>query len=441
MTPVVTGLVLAAALVFASEARAQARVTFVPSVSVSTSHDDNLFSQARGDSDFLTHISPMAEGRYESSKANLFGMYSFDMQRSIRHGDLNELEARRRAAFEGQLRSTSAFTMGFAGRYDRTHSPSELTLDAGTGILLDRRQAVRWQATPSLAYRVTPRSTIRGVYDWTTETLSRGAGGELHLARLGVSRQSSPLTIWTVNYLGRMITDRPGQRFGITVTEPEAAGEPGVIPQSTAPAAAAGQETAETVLTTTLADPGSLASARFISHGAVVGVTRQLAPGTSLTLQGGPRFTSYRGTEPEIVVSFIRRGRNTRFLADYWHGETIVLGIRGPVAVDSATAKQTWTIRRTVEIGAHLGLFHNTTLDAAAEARVYHLALVTAWSPSEAQTLAVSYGADFQKGDIRGRLFGDEQIVRRVLLMRWTLAPRLSRLIRPPETDQPRRGF
>lgn len=439
MRPVVTGLVLAAALVLAPGVRAQARVTFVPSVSVSTSHDDNLFSKVRGDADFLTHISPTMEGRYESRTANLFGMYSFDMQRSIRHGDLNELEARRRAAFEAQARLTSALSFGFSGYYDRTHSPSELTLDAGTGILLDRRQAVRWQATPSLAYRVRPRTTIRGSYDWTTETLSRGGGGELHLTRLGMSRQSSPLTVWTVNYLGRMITDRGRQP--LIGPNPTADTGIGVVPASTMTGLdPAGLETTDIVPTTTLSDPAGIPFTRFTSHGAILGFTRQLAPGASLTVQGGPRFTSYRGPEAEVVVSFIKRSRNTRLLADYWHGETIVLGIRGPVAVDSATAKHTWTVRRHVEVGAHFGAFHNTTLDAAV-ARVFHVALVTAWSPSEPNTLAISYGADFQKGDIRGRLLGDEQIVRRVLLVRWTFAPRLSRLIRPPESDQPRRGF
>jgi hypothetical protein len=205
-------------------------------------------------------------------------------------------------------------------------------------------------------------------------------------------------------------------------------------------------QTVQTWMDSTFLTPPPIVEARpagtrrFTSHGAMFGWTRQLAPGSSLTIQAGPRLTSHRGVEPEVVVSLLRRGRNTRLLTDYWHGETIVLGIHGPVGVDSATMKHTWTIRRTVELGAHVGGFRSRTLDSA-QARVFHLAFVTAWNPTEQNTLAVSYGADFQKGDIRGRLFGEDLVVRRVLLVRWTFAPRLTRLIRPPESDQPRRGF
>ena len=41
----------------------------------------------------------------------------------------------------------------------------------------------------------------------------------------------------------------------------------------------------------------------------------------------------------EVSAALIRRTPRTRFLVDYWRGETIVLGIAGPVAIHSGSAK------------------------------------------------------------------------------------------------------
>lgn len=382
----VLALVIAVELAVAPAAIAQSSATLVPSVSVSTVHDDNLFSAATGSGgggigDFLTYIRPSLEGLYESPTLNLQSLMSIDLQRSLQHVSLNTLDARRHAMFDGRLRATPSVQLGLAARYDRTETAGDLNFD--TGILLDRRAARRIQLTPSLAYRIAPRTSVTAQYDWTDEILSGGLGIGLHVARIGMARELSPLTTLSGRFTERLFV-------------------------------------------------GDVVDHR--SHAAMLGWAREMAPGTNLSLQAGPRFTSYRGVTSEVQASFIRRTPRTRFLLDYWLGETIVLGIPGPVEVHSGASKMSWAIRRTLEVGTNLSVFNSRTLEAS-EAMVYHASLVTSWS-RQPYILSFSYGADFQRGNIRTHRNGEEEVRRGVFLVRLTIAPRLSRAFRPPD-DQP----
>jgi hypothetical protein len=128
-----------------------------------------------------------------------------------------------------------------------------------------------------------------------------------------------------------------------------------------------------------------------------------------------------------------------RLSLDYWHGETIVLGIRGPVRVDSGTARVTWPITRFTEFGIHAGVSDITTLDAR-EATNYRTTFVGSWSPGGIYTVAATYGLDYQLGDIRRRLFLDDmpllverEIMRHVFRVSLTVAPRFKRSILPPD--------
>ena len=72
-----------------------------------------------------------------------------------------------------------------------------------------------------------------------------------------------------------------------------------------------------------------------------MGWSRELRQFTHLTVQAGPRWTSYRGIQPEVAVSFARDGRTVKAGVDYSHGETIILGVSGPVEVDTGAARLT----------------------------------------------------------------------------------------------------
>jgi hypothetical protein len=123
-----------------------------------------------------------------------------------------------------------------------------------------------------------------------------------------------------------------------------------------------------------------------------------------------------------------------QWLADYWRGDTMVLGVRGPVEINRAKTSVTWTARRRLDLGASFGMFHTTSLDSSGTT-LYHASVVSTWR-REPYIIAVSYGTDLQLG---GVVLGLPANVRRnVLLVRLSVAPRLSRAFRPPdETDQP----
>ncbi len=358
---------------------AQAEATIVPSISMSTTYDDNLFSETRSQSDVVGYLRPSLEGRYESRTMTWQSLVFMDLQRTARHSSLNTLDARRHAMFEGRVRSTPTTLLGIAGRYDRSETAGDLNLD--TGILLERQRATRLQATPSLSYRTTVRSTLTAQYDWTNEQLSGTPDSTRHVGRHGIAREFTPRTTLSASYLGRLFVD-------------------------------ASDET-------------------YRSDAMLVGWTRELGPAANFSIQAGPRVTSYGGVTSEVAASLIRRTPRSRFLADYWRGETIVLGILGPVEIHSGSTRLSWAVRRRLELGLNLGVFNSTTIDAR-EAMVYHGSISGAWN-MQPYIINVSYGADLQRGDIRGRRAADDYIRRGVFLVRLTIAPRLSRVFRPQD--------
>ncbi len=197
-------VVLAFELAVAAPAIAQTNATVVPSVSIGTIYDDNLFAKAKGDAGSIALMRPSLEGLLESPTLTIQSLFSFDMQRS-NHADLSMLDARRHGDFDLHERATQKLTLGLGLRYDRTETPGELNLD--TGILGERRIADRWEIVPSLAYHVRPRTTMTASYNGMTETLVDDIRGFLHVLRAGVARQTSTRDEVSVGYLGREFVD------------------------------------------------------------------------------------------------------------------------------------------------------------------------------------------------------------------------------------------
>jgi hypothetical protein len=370
---------LAAGLLVASDANAQARMDFIPSVSFGTVYDDNVYPHIDSSAGQMFQVRPSFEGNYESPTLTLLGLYSFDMQRS-NFSSLNTLDARRHALGEVKLRTTPMTTLGFSGRYDRSETPGEINVD--TGILGARLTAERLQVTPSLLHRIAPRTLMTLGYDFTTENLIEDARGTMHTARAGLSREWSMRTTLSATYVGRYFID-------------------GLDDHS--------------------------------SHAALFGWHHALAPGTRLEVRAGPRVTSYHGIAPELSAGFGRTTPRIRLGLDYWHGETIILGIRGPVAVDSGTVRVSWPLTQTWEFGTSAGVSDVVTLDQR-DAQVYRGTLLSSWTPRGSMfTLAASYGIDYQQGEIRRNFPAENNVLRHVIRVSLTVAPRLSHSILPPE--------
>ena len=361
---------------------AQSEVTVVPAVALSTMYDDNLFSAPSGVADILTTVRPSVETRIASPRLNLQSLAYFDMQKSANTTSLNTFDARRHAMVDVRGQASPMLSLGMAARYDRSETPGELNLD--TGVMLARQEAHRLQMTPSLSYRTNARTTVFTRYDWTSERLEGWPGGDLQALHAGLAREVTPRTTLNTRYLGRLFTGEIDTH----------------------------------------------------SHSVLAGWAREMSPGTNLSLEAGPRVTSDRGLRAEILAAWIRRTPLARVRFDYWRGETIVLGIPGPVEIHSGTANVSRTVRRFFDVGTQVGVFNSHTMEDT-EAVVYHAALVAAWS-RQPYILQVSYGTDLQKGDIRTRGAADEYVRRGVFLVRLTVAPRLSRAFRPRgEANEP----
>src|SRR5207249_6921367 len=104
-------------------------------------------------------------------------------------------------------------------------------------------------------YKLSPLTTLATNYSWTEEALKDDVTGNVHVGRITVMRQLSPRATINLDYLGRMFVDRSGTQSSQTP---------------------------------------------------MLGFTYELAPFTTLTLQGGPRFTTYTGVAPEVVASLAR---------------------------------------------------------------------------------------------------------------------------------------
>ena len=382
-------LMLLTAVLSAADAGAQARMELVPSVSFSTAYDDNIFTTQEGSGDAMMLVTPAVEAFYESPKTTFRGLYTFDMQRAVGFSTLNSLDAKRHAMINTGFQISPQFRLSLIGRYDVSDRPGDLMFD--TGVLLGRQRARRYQVTPAISVRVRPRTTITAQYDATKESLGADMRGDMYIARVGLSRLQTTRDVWSVNYLGRTFANG-ADMFNPAATER--------------------------------------------SHAVLFGYNRAVGVGTNFSLQGGPRASSYGNAKPELLANFSKQLRAGRFGLDYWQGETIIMGIRGPVDIQSFSLKSSWPIRRNIEVGGHAGIFRSQTLFQG-HARVFHPEMVVSYSPGSSYVVAGSYGIDFQKGDVRSEFLSDKEIVRHVLKVSVTFAPRLSR-IRPADPNDPR---
>ena len=368
-------------------AAAQTRFTFAPSVAVSAVSDSNIFSTEQRSADQTTLLGPSLAGGVDTPRASLQGLYSFDMLRSAYFEALNNIEARRRGKVEAHYRTTPHTALTFTGHYDRADNAGDLNF--GSGLLVPRRRAMRWELNPGFTWQAAPRVTVRGHYNFVREAIEQTMVAHEHVSRFSATRTVSERTALITGYLNRHFVN--------------------------------GDETQT-------------------SHAALFGGTRRVRPFTMATVLAGPRLSSRGTMAAEITASLVRRSAGYwGYSFDYWRGESIILGVRGPVEVEAASARFSWPIRRTIEVGTSAGLFRSDSLTQG-QARVLHGEMVLSWTPQPFYTIAASYGADYQHGDIRTSLLWDRRIERRVFTLKLTVAPRLSHALKPQTPADPLAG-
>jgi hypothetical protein len=342
-------------------------------------HDNNVFSTPDPVSDVPTFVRPSVEGLLSSPKLTIRSLAQFDIQQYARGTVPTTMGARRHVKLDGRWRSTSAFELGLGVRYDKSENPTDFRITAS--VLLPRQRAQSVQVTPSVAYRPTSRTTISGSYDRTRETLANFRS-RLQDIQGTVAHQITPRTTWSMQILER----------------------------------AFGDDT----------------SIQRRSHIGLFGWSYLVAVGSTLSVQVGPRFRSPGGIAPEILAGFKRRTPRTQWQASYWRGETMVLGLLGPVELHRASGTMTRNLSRSLDVGGYLGLF-DTTARNAIEARVGSASVNTTWKRPP-YVVEASYGVDLQRGQF-GPLKEEIPVRRNVFTLRVTIAGRLSRVFRQPDDD------
>ena len=378
---VVTILVAAASTWYAAAVAAQSHIEAVPSVTIGTIYDNNLFAQQQGDAGQMLTVRPGLGTALDTPRLSVSSLFTFDSQKS-NHADLTMIDARRHGDATFKYRTTPMTTLGFVAQYDRTSTPGEINI--GTRILSERRQAQRWEVTPNFDHRVRQHTSIAGSYDYISESLVDNGTGRMQTGRLGLSQVLSPRT---------------------TV--------------------------AGWVMARHFADPSDATNGSD-SVAVVGGWDRQLSPATHFSLQAGPRVSSYRGLQPEINAGIARKTPRLGAALEYYHTETIVLGIRGPVVLNGGSAQVTWPFRPRMEISSLSGVSAIDTLDLHRLTN-FHQAFIASWTPGGFYTFNASYGLDFQQGNIRHNVFTDADVIRHVFGVSVSVAPRYSRSIKEPD--------
>lgn len=369
----------------AGDVLAQTRATVIPSVVIGGVYDDNVSATAKADAGQMVQMRPSVEADVEWRTVSLISLWSFDMQRS-NHESLNALDARRHGMMDAKWRKSPFTTWGIGGRYDRTDSPADIDLDSG--LVSERRSAQRWQIAPGVQHRIGQRTMFSALYDWTTENLVNDSHGTLHTARTGLSRELSERSSISAGYVGRLFQD--------SISEHQ-------------------------------------------SHAAIFGWSRRIRQFTAVSLLAGPRWTTYRGLQPEVAASLMRDGRKLRAGLDYSHGETIILGVEGPVRVDTGSARFNVSATRKIELGLHTAASKILTIDERA-ATVYRGTVVGSWSVGGPYTIAASYSADYQLGDVRRNLFRDQRVLRHVVRLGVTIAPSFRKSFLPADESARAKG-
>jgi hypothetical protein len=376
---ITTALMTAGAL--AAPATAQTHVEAVPSVTIGSIYDDNLFAQQNGDAGHMLTVRPGFGSAIDTPRLNLASLFTFDSQHS-NHADLTMIDARRHADAILKYRANAMRTFGMVAQYDRTQTPGEINL--GTGILTERRQAQRWEVSPNFAQRLRPHTVVTGAYDYTAESLVDNGTGRMQVVRAGLSQIANERSSFSGLVQERHFADPTDATNG----------------------------------------SDSLAM--------LAGWDHQFSQSGHFSLVAGPRISSYRGLQPEVNATVTRESRLFNLGLDYNHTETIVLGIRGPVVLNGGGARVNWPFRRTLEFSSHSAASAIDTLDQHRLTN-YRQTFIAAWTPGGLYTLNASYGLDYQQGNIRHNVFTSADVWRHVFGVSVTVAPRYSHSIKTPD--------
>lgn len=275
---------------------AQAGWYLIPSLTLTEAFDDNIFGSASGQrADFISRFSPGLQAGYRSEPLTLLASTSFDAEVFANNPQQNDAMSGKHAGMNLKYLPILPLTLGLDLAYTETRSPGTLapilTPDVPANTLeFGRRRATFFSASPSIAYQFTPLTSGTSGYSYTNTTLEGGTTNTGHQGRLGLSHRFTPLDTGTFDYRLSVFEDST--------------------------------------------------SSTTIFHALTLGWTRQLTPQTTVSVQGGPRFSG-GPVSPEVNArlahEFKTFDQRARASLDYSRSEGFVIGQAGSVKIESVT--------------------------------------------------------------------------------------------------------
>ena len=405
----VIGAAVAIGAFQSSNVFAQAGYYLTPSLNLTESYDDNIFStpqnlrqptpvptpgatpsaattpapRANKTDDFVFRADPGIEGGYQSEPFTLLAGYKFGTDVYAKNSDLNAAPARQAATLNGSYLPDPLLTFAVSGGYFESNQARDLnapvtsTTSPATGLPVTALESARsraevYSAAPSATYLFTPLTTLNGGYNFSHTHELGAASGDSHSARAAVTRDVTENDKVDLAYTFRYFSFEQG---GLTspAAQPNPQGSPTPVP---------------TPVPTTFRSEES-------SHAVTLGWARQLTELTRIELRGGPRFRE-GSVDPEAQAVLARRLERGEANFSYERTQTASVGLVGALEAETFSGGVRYDVLENLSTSLTLGLFRSSQNTETAD--VYTANLAARYRLLEWLSLIGTYTFSYQKG-------------------------------------------
>ena len=313
---------------------------------MTTISDSNLLASASvAQADVIARVTPSIDADIRSKRVTIAGRFSLDAERFAANPALSALQARRFGSLDARFRWQPRLTISGEGSFLTTTMPGEL--NAVSGLVLARGRASRVAFSPSVSYRLSPRTESSVKYAFAQDRLESAAAMTASSAVAGVSHRVSRRNVARVDYDVR--------RFAFA--------------------------------------PGDVRHSQALS----IGWTFAVARGYSLSLSAGPRVGD-GDVAPEYSAAVTYRATVVDLAMSYNRVQTTLIGLSG--TADAETFATSATVGRPTGLRLRVTPAVMKTSQNEFDARVVRVGIGGSYPLTPFLALDVAYDATLQRGDV-----------------------------------------
>jgi TonB dependent receptor len=389
---------------------AQAGWYVTPSLSLSESYDDNIFSAQEHisktavspavptepnpqatpiavnaprskDDDFIFTATPGLEAGYQSEPFTLLAGYKFGAEVYAKRSELNSAPARQQLSLQGSYLPDPLLTLSLGGgyfesKYARELNTTAVSVQTGlpvTGLERGRARAETYFARPTASYSIDPVTTLTGGYGFAHSHEVGTPSSDTHEALLTLARKLGEIDTVELNYSYRHFSFGETQ-LAVATPAPEATPPPSPTP----------------------APVTTIPSSDEDSHAVTVGWAHQLTELTRFMLRAGPRFKQGGAVDPEIEASIghiIERGEID---LSYVRTQATAVGLQGSFDTQTANLTVKYDVLQNLTTTTSLAYYHTSRESESAD--VYSANLGARYRLLEWLSLFGNYNFSYQNG-------------------------------------------